>query len=161
MFGTRAVASRISAALLIAGLAVAPAALAYKVPGAPGTPGGKPTAPKGGSGTSKTATKKAATAIAGYTGSELANKGSFTVKVRFPKAGMMTCVASSGSTKLGSGSASDGRAGSKELTVTFSSGGQSFLNAHNGQAIPVSVSCTFDPTKGKSSTSTSKVVLDA
>jgi hypothetical protein len=158
MFGRGA---RLSALIVIAGLAAAPAAVAYKVPGAPGTPGGKPTAAKGGTGTSKTATKKAATAIAGYTGSELASKGSFTVKVHFPKAGKMSCVASSGSTKLGSGSASDSKAGNKELTVTFSTAGKDFLNAHNGQAIPVSVSCTFKPTKGKTSTSTSKVVLDA
>jgi hypothetical protein len=146
-------------ALLV--VALVPAANAYNIPGTPGSPGGPPTKAKGGSSTSKSVVSKVAVGIAGNTGSELASLGSFKAKVKFPSAGKITCQATSSGTSLGSGSVTSKHAGSATLDVKFTTGGISFLNSHNGQAIPVSLSCTFKPKKGKSSTSTATVTLDA
>ncbi len=146
----------------IGALALAPAiAGAYSVPGSPGSPGGKPTKPKGGSGTSKSGAADVALEIAGNTGSELANKGSFTVKVKVPTAGVLECKTSSGGTSLGSASGTAKKAGTLSLTVKFSASGIALLERDNGKAIPVTVACEFKPKKGKSSTSTSTVTLDA
>jgi hypothetical protein len=151
------------AAVIAVSLALVPAASAYKVPGKPGSPGGPPTKPKGGDGTSKNAGKKVGGSIAGLTGSELAKKGKIVVKVHFPKAGKFTAVLKAGKTKLGQGSSSKVTSGDRNLTVSFSKSGKAFLNKHNGQAIKVTITVTFDPTKkgDKSSTSTSTVTLDA
>jgi hypothetical protein len=151
----------LAAVCVLVVMALVPAAGAYKIPGTPGSPGGPPTKAKGGSSTSKSTVSTVAVAIAGNTGSELAAEGSFKAKVRLPSAGKVTCKATSSGTSLGSGSVSSKHAGSATLKVTFSTGGVSFLNSHNGQAISVSLSCTFKPKKGKSSTSTATVTLDA
>lgn len=151
-------------ATLCAILAIAPASVAsaYVIPTIPkGKPGGPPTTPKGGKGSSKKPTTKVGNKIAGYTGSELAKMGSVTVTVSFPSAGTIACTLKAGSTLLGSGKATAKKAGSKPLKVTFSSTGKAFLNAHNGKAIKVTVSCSFNPTKKgkKTSKSTSTVTL--
>jgi len=99
--------------------------------------------------------------FAGSTGSELASKGSFTINVKFPSGGTIGCKATSSGTPLGGGSVSSKHAGSGKLDVKFSSAGVSFLNSHNGQAIAVSLSCTFKRKHGKKSTSTASVTLDA
>lgn len=158
--GTRRIASKLTVATAAVALATAPVAAAYVIPGPPGTPGGPPTSAQHGSGTSKGATSKVGDAVAGFTAGELASKGSFDVKVHFPKAGKIGCSVKADGTKLGSGSAKATKAESKTLTLTFSSSGVSFLSSHNGQAVTMTVSCKFTPKSGSSSTSSSTVVTD-
>ncbi len=156
--GNRRIALTVATA--VAAFAVVPVASAYVIPGPPGTPGGPPTTATNGTGTSKGATNKVAKDAAGFTAGELAGKGSLDVKVHFPKAGKMTCGISAGSTKLGSGSTKASKAESKHLNVNFSSSGDGFLNAHNGDAVKLTVSCKFKPNSGTSSRSTATVVTD-
>lgn len=151
-------------ATICAILVIAPAsvAAAYVIPTIPkGKPGGPPTTPKGGKSSSKNPTKKVGKKIAGFTGSELAKKGSVTVTVRFPSAGTIGCQLQAGGTLLGSGKTTAKKATSKPLKVTFTSTGKAYLNAHNGQAIVVKISCSFNPKKKgkKTSKSTSTVTL--
>lgn len=159
--GNRRAFSLMVAVLVAACLGLAPAAVAYKIPGNPGSAGGPPTKAKGGSGTSKGGATKIADGAAALTGSELASKGSISVTVHVSGAGKLSGKMSAGGTVLGSGSAKAKKAGNVKLKITFTSSGKAYLNAHNGQAISVKVNCTFKPKKGKSSTSTSTVTLDA
>jgi hypothetical protein len=158
--GKRRVLASVLAGLVTVGLALAPSATAYKIPGKPGSAGGPPTKAKGGSGTSKGGANKIATGAAGFTGSELAAKGKITVKVHVPKAGKLSGKMTARTTKLGSGSATAHKAGTVNLTITFTSAGKAYLNAHNGQAIKVKVTCVFKPKKGKAQTSAATVTLD-
>jgi hypothetical protein len=148
-----------TALCITAGLTVVPVSGAYSVPGPPGTPGGPPTAPKGGSTSSKSLTKAVAVSIAGYTGLELALRTP-TVTFDFPKAGTVACSASAGKTKIGDGSASKGSSGSKTFDLDLTNNGRTYLYDHNGQAISLNVKCSFSPNHGVASTSTSTVVLD-
>ena len=142
------------------GLTVVPVAGAYNVPGPPGTPGGQPTNAKGGSSTSKSLTKAAAVAFAGYTGLEVALRTP-TVKFKFPAAGKVSCIAGvTGVLNFGSGSASNDSKGSKTFNINLSNNGRTYLYDHNGQAISLDVKCSFVPKHGRSSTATSTVVLD-
>jgi hypothetical protein len=147
--------ARLTMICAVGALALAPVASAYKVPGIPpGKPGGPPTKPKGGNGTSKGAAKAIGKDLAGFTDLELANLGSFTVKLHLPKPGTMLCTVAAGSTPLGAGSATSTKGGKKvNLTVKFTKNGKKFLKAHNGQATTLTVTCTFTPKKGKSATS--------
>ena len=143
----------------VVGLAAAPLAAAYTVPGAPGTPGGKPTAPVGGTSGSKGATATAGTAIAGYTGLELALRTP-SPKIYFPSAGAMNCTLAAGKIGLGTGNATKDRKGSKNLNVYLSNNGRTYLYNHNGTAIAITVTCQFVPRHGKTSKSSSTVVTD-
>jgi hypothetical protein len=159
--GNWKVFSRFAAAMVVLCLALAPTALAYSVPGKPGTPGGKPTKPTGGGKATKSGAGKIGTAAAGYTGSELAQKGKISVSIKVKKAGTLSGTMKAGTTLLGKGSAKATKAGKVDLTITFSSSGKSYLNKHNGKAIDVTISVTFKPKSGASTTSISTVVLDA
>jgi len=141
------------------GLTVVPVAGAYTVPGPPGTPGGQPTAPTGGSHASKGLTNAAATSFAGFTGLEVALRTP-KVKFTFPKAGSVLCTVSAGGTQIGSGSASKGSAGTESFLINLTDNGRMYLYTNNGTAISLSVTCSFNPKKGKTKTSTSTVVLD-
>ena len=81
----------------------------------------------------------------GSTGSELAAKGKITVKVHVPKAGKLSGKMTAATTTLGSGKTTAHKAGDVKLTITFTSAGKAYLNAHNGQAIKVKVTCVFKP----------------
>jgi hypothetical protein len=151
----------VTTALSIAlGLTVVPLASAYNVPVPVGLPGGQPTPPKGGTSVSKSVTKAAAVSLAGYTGLELALRTP-TVNFKFPSAGSVSCSVSVNKSKFGSGSASKGSKGYKTFNINLTDSGRTYLYDHNGQAIPLSVTCAFAPEHGKKSTSTSTVVLDA
>lgn len=150
----------LAAMFVAASFTAVPLAGAYSVPGAPGTPGGQPTKPKGGDSASKNVTSAAAQSIAGYTGLELALRTP-SVTFKFPKAGVASCTMSAGRTLLGSGSASKGSKGNKTFLVLLTNGGRTYLYNHNGQAVSVTVACRFSPDHGRSSKSTSTVVLDA
>ena len=158
--GNTKVVVRVLAGMVAICLALAPSAAAYKVPGTAGSPGGPPTKAKGGSAASKGGAHGIATGAAGFTGSELAAKGKITVKVHVPKAGKLSGKMTAATTTLGSGKTTAHKAGDVKLTITFTSAGKSYLNAHNGQAIKVKVTCVFKPKKGKAQTSTSTVTLD-
>lgn len=144
--------------LSVGSLILASSAVAYKIPGVPkGQAGGPPTKPKGGGSTTKAGASKLGTALAGNTASELAKIGHFTVKIRVTGAGMLAGAAKSGSTALGSGSATTTTSGPVSLTLTFSSAGKAFLNAHAGKSVTIIVSLSFTPKKGKAKTSTVKI----
>jgi hypothetical protein len=157
------------------GLTAVPLASAYTVPGPPGTPGGQPIDPTGGSGASQAATLTAATALAGYTPSELSK---LSPKVTLPppadapklatlgigadsaaKTGSyakVSCSVDVRKSELGSGSA---RNGAKSFRIRFTKHGRQYLRTHNGDKVSLGVKCVFVPKHGKKSTSTSKVVL--
>jgi hypothetical protein len=149
--------ARVAALCIAATLAFVPVAGAYKLPKPPGSPGGPPKPPKGGSKATKSVTTKVGNDLAGFTDAELANVGKVTVNFSFPKAGTLSCTVSAGKTKLGSGSATATKKTTKKLTITLSSNGKTFLRNHNGKATTLTISCTFKPTKGKSSTSTTEL----
>lgn len=136
--------ARLSMLCVVGAIALAPAAEAYKVP--PIT---------GGSKTSQKSTKSVAKGLQSKTGKKLA-KG-LTVEVHFPAAGTMSCTVKGGGKKIGSGKASATKAGGKKLKITFTGSGKSFLKTGAGKN--VTVSCTFKPTSGKSSTSSVTVKL--
>jgi hypothetical protein len=142
------------------GFTAVPLASAYPIPIGAGLPGGQPTKPQGGSSASKSLTKTVAVSLAGYTGLELALRTP-SVKFNFPASGSVSCSASVGKAKYGSGSASNGGKGSKTFSINLTNNGRTYLYNHNGQAISLSVKCTFTPKKGAKSTSTSTVVLAA
>jgi hypothetical protein len=152
---------RITAFLVVVGLVFASMAGAYVIHGIkPGKPGGPPTKPKKGNKT----TKKGATAlgdkIAGFTGSELAKIGKFTITVKFPSGGVVSAKITSAGKTLASGTSSKASKGNKKLTVTFNKAGKKFLNSTNGQSIQLTIHFSFNPNKGKTQTSTTTVRLD-
>lgn len=159
MTGKRKIVAVAVALCITLGLTVVPLAAAYKVPGPPGSPGGKPTRPTGGNKASKRLTKAAARSLAGYTGLELALQTPV-VRFKFPKAGVAFCSVSAGNIRIGSGSASKGSSGSETFGINFTNSGRMYLYTHNGQAISLTVTCSFVPKHGVKSTSTSTVVLD-
>ncbi len=128
----------------VATLAIAPAAGAYKVP-----------TPKKGSATTKKTTTKTAKQLQSKTGKNIA-KG-LTISVKFPSAGKITITIKGGGKTLGTGKASSSKAGTKKVKIKFTSAGKKFLENHAGSK--VSVTTTFKPKKGKSSTSTVSVKL--
>jgi hypothetical protein len=159
------------------GFTAVPLASAYPVPIPVGFPGGQPTKPQGGSTASKSLTSTAATALAGYTGAELAK---LSPKVTLPSAvgttaraahgiaadsaaktgsySKVSCAVNAAKSETGSGSAKNG---AKSFRINFTKSGKKYLRSHSGKAISLAVKCTFTPKKGKKSTSTSKVVLAA
>lgn len=170
--GKRSTIAVVAALCTGLGLTAVPLASAYSVPGPPGTPGGQPTAATGGSSASRSATHKAANALAGYTPLELSK---LSPKVTLPSTiapailGMgadstaratsfakVSCSVNVRKSELGSGSA---RNGAKSFRIQFTKHGVQYLRAHNGTAVSLAVKCTFVPKHGKKSTSTAKVVL--
>jgi hypothetical protein len=154
------VAALCGALCIAATLAFVPVAAAYPIPKLkPGSPGGPPKPPKGGTGTTKGVAKKVGNDLAGLTDLELAKLGKVTVNFSFPKAGTVSCTVTAGKTKIGSGSATSTatKKSSKKLTIKFSSSGVAFLKKNNGKATQLTISCTFKPKKGKSSTSTTEL----
>lgn len=149
--------ARAAALCIAATLAFVPVAGAYPLPKPPGSPGGPPKKPKGGTKTTKGVTTKVGNDLAGFTDLELANLGKVTVNFTFPKAGTVSCTVSAGKTKLGFGSATATKKSTKKLTIRFSSSGVAFLKKNNGKATQLTISCTFKPKKGKSSTSTTEL----
>jgi hypothetical protein len=127
---------------------------------APGAAVAKPKYPvppvKGGTTATKTAAKGAASGLQKTTGKTLASKG-LKVKVTFTSAGKITITVKGGGKTIGTGSATDTKAGTKTIAVTFSAAGKTFLKTGAGKKVTVTV--TFKPTTGKSSTSSSTVKL--
>jgi len=160
--------AKLTALLAALGLVFAATATAYSLPKPKGSPGGPPTPPTttagggGGSGGGNFAADKAAgaatssgatalgTKLAGQTNSELATQGTFTITVRFPKGGSMLAKVTSGKTTLGQGFAGRANKGKGPLSLSFSAKGKTFLSAHAGQAVKLTVKLTFVPNgKGK------------
>jgi hypothetical protein len=154
--------AKLTAVLAALGLVFAATAMAYSLPKPKGSPGGPPTPPQtsGGGGNSAAnqaagaATSSGATALgtklAAQTNAELANQGTFTVTVTFPKGGTMLAKVTSGKTILGQGFAGRATKGKGPLSLSFSAKGKTFLLAHAGQAVKLTVKLTFVPNgKGK------------
>jgi hypothetical protein len=127
---------------------------------APGAAMAKPKYPvppvKGGSTSTKAAAKGAASSLQKTTGKTLASKG-LKVKVKFTSAGTITITVKGGGKTIGTGSATDSKAGTKTVAVKFNSAGKTFLKTGAGKKVTVTV--VFKPKTGASSTSTSTVKL--
>jgi hypothetical protein len=141
---------RLTVVCAAVGLALAPGAAMAKKPKYPIPP------VKGGTTSTKSAATTAATSLQKTTGKTLASKG-LKVKVTFTSAGKITITVKGGGKTIGSGSATDSKAGTKTVDVKFSAAGKTFLKTGAGKKVTVTV--TFKPTTGKSSTSTSTVKL--
>ena len=68
----------------------------------------------------------------------------------------VSCAVNAAKSEIGSGSAKNG---AKSFRIHFTKPGKKYLRSHSGKAISLAVKCTFMPTHGKKSISTSKVVL--
>jgi hypothetical protein len=126
---------RLTVVCAAVGLALAPGAAMAKKPKYPIPP------VKGGTTSTKSAATTAATSLQKTTGKTLASKG-LKVKVTFTSAGKITITV---------------KGGGKTINVKFSAAGKTFLKTGAGKKVTVTV--TFKPTTGKSSTSTSTVKL--
>ncbi len=129
------------------------ATLAIAAPGAAVAGASKYPVPKtsGGTGATKSAAKKAATAVQKTSAKTLKSKG-LSVKVHFTAAGKIT-VTVKGTGTAGTGSATSKKAGNATVKVKFSKVGKS------GSKVTVTVAFKPSAKGGKSSTTKSTVAL--
>jgi hypothetical protein len=133
---------------------------------APGAPGGPPTKPDGSNGISSTnaGVTDLGYAVAGYTPGDLLNIQTFTLSVRFPRAGTLYCrMGVPGGGEIAEGFAGRANAGVKPLSVSFSAKGRYdlFVAAELGRPLTITLKYAFQPNIGRTEYSTATVVTSA
>lgn len=132
--------------------AFVPMASAYIVPGRKaGTAGGPCVKPKGGTAQSRLYDVKLCNRAAGFTGAELATKGSVSVTLHFKHPTTLRCNVTGSPVnqptihqQVGKGRLrwKKNHKGAKNLKVIFGTGGVAFLNAYNTRGEVLTVTCS-------------------